>query len=82
MSEHHAGITSNGYDINVTVSYISDETNYNNGSGISFEYNYTSVNYKTNIKLITIKTVLDDGTVIQLTYPTCNIGASAMLAYK
>jgi len=80
--EHHAGITTSGYDINVKISYIKDDADYTNGANISFDYDYSGVSYKSNIKLITISTRLNDGTEINLTYPTCNIGASAMLSYK
>ncbi len=79
--ETHAGVESQGYDLNVTVKYIPDSTNYWD-TNITFTYNNGAVVSGTNIKLITIKTVLKDGTVIKLSYPRCNIGRSAMLSYK
>ncbi|NPA88353.1 prepilin-type N-terminal cleavage/methylation domain-containing protein [Caminibacter pacificus] len=79
--EHHAGVESQGYDLNVTVKYIPDSTNYWD-TNITFTYTSGVTTTATNIKLITITTVLKDGTVIKLSYPRCNIGRSAMLSYK
>ncbi|WP_456488046.1 prepilin-type N-terminal cleavage/methylation domain-containing protein [Caminibacter pacificus] len=78
--EHHAGVESEGYDLNVSVKYISDSTNYDDVN-ITFTYSNGAV-VNSNIKLITITTRLKDGTVIKLSYPRCNIGKSSMLSYK
>jgi len=64
-----------GVNLTITVAYIDDSANYSD-ENISFTYNYTPVNYHTNIKLIKITS--DNGVV--LTYPTCNIGASKFLS--
>jgi len=79
-SEHHVGIESGGYDLNVTVKYIDDSATYSDVN-MTVTYDYSTPKTFTNIKLITITTKLDDVT-ITLSYPTCNIGRSAMLSYK
>ncbi|QCT94892.1 type II secretion system protein [Caminibacter mediatlanticus TB-2] len=80
--EHIAyGVQSGGYDINVSVKYLSDDTNYSNND-INFDFNFSSVANLTNIKLIKLTTKLKDGTTIVLTYPTCNIGASKMYSFE
>jgi len=78
--ENHAGIQGGGYTLNVSVKYISDATNYDDVN-ITFTYSDNTQSY-TNIKLITITTTLKDGSVISLSYPSCNIGRAAMLSYK
>jgi len=78
--EHHFGIQSGGYDLNVTVKYIDDNATYSDVN-MTVTYDYSTPKTFTNIKLITITTKLKDAT-IKLSYPTCNIGRSAMLSYK
>jgi len=79
-SEHHTGVESRGYDLNVSVQYLDDNTSYTS-TVLTFTYDYSTPKSFTNIKLITITTKLNDVT-ITLSYPTCNIGRSAMLSYK
>jgi type II secretory pathway pseudopilin PulG len=59
----------------INVYYINDNANYSE-ENISFNYDYDIQKYKTNIKLIKIKS--DNN--ITLYYPTCNIGGSKYLS--
>jgi len=78
--EHHSGIVSGGYDLNVSVKYVKDNANYADVN-ITYNSDYTTNVTLTNIKLITITTNVN-GVTIKLTYPICNIGRAAMLSYK
>jgi len=79
-SEHHSGVQSSGYDLNVSVQYIDDNATYSDVN-MTVTYDYSTPKTFTNIKIITITTKLNDVTII-LSYPSCNIGRSAMLSYK
>jgi len=80
FGEHIEGVEG-GFDINVTVSYIPDDTNYSDVN-ITFTYDDGTTTSGTNIKMIKIYTRLKDGTIMTLRYPACNIGGSSMLSYK
>jgi len=68
--------TVHGVNLTIHVSYIDDTADYSD-ENISFSYNYTPLNYHTNIKLIKITS--DNN--ISIYYPTCNIGASKYLSF-
>ncbi len=69
-----------GYDINVSVGYIMDETNYS-ASEIVFDMNYTFLKSNSNIKLIKVYSRIN-GDLIEIEYPTCNIGASKIYSLE
>ena len=64
--------------LHVSVKYINDEANYSD-SDINFTLNPGSNVNKTNIKLITITTQIEDFN-ISLSYPAMNIGGSKFLS--
>ena len=67
-------------ELHVKVSYIKDETNYS-ANNINFKFDYSNIGHNSNIKLITIYTVLDDKN-ITISYPTMNIGESKYLSLE
>jgi len=64
--------------LHVSVKYINDEANYSDND-INFTLNPSSNANKTNIKLITITTQIEDFN-ISLSYPAMNIGGSKFLS--
>ncbi len=66
--------------LHVSVKYINDETNYSSDN-IKFDFNYSNEKNLTNIKLITVSTIIDSQN-ISISYPAMNIGESKYLSLE